>query len=151
MPSTSKTTASETWLIDTGPLVALLVRSDSRHDWAVEAAKRAPATVLTCDAVLSEVVFLLRRAGHSASPLFGLVEAGFLRSEFAFHSEYRNVRDLIQQYRARPMAFADACLVRMAELRPEACIWTLDDDFRFYRKNRRQTLALVTPSLTETD
>jgi hypothetical protein len=34
----------------------------------------------------------------------------------------------------------------MAELKPDACIWTLDGDFRVYRKNRRQTLALVTPS-----
>jgi hypothetical protein len=43
------------------------------------------------------------------------------------------------------MAFADACLVRMAEVHPAACIWTLDGDFRFYRQNRRQTLSLVVP------
>ena len=42
------------------------------------------------------------------------------------------------------LAFADACLVRMAEIKPDACIWTLDADFGVYRKNRRQTLALVT-------
>jgi hypothetical protein len=78
--------------------------------------------------------------------VFDLVEVGFLRSEFDFHAEYRHVRDLMQRYRERPMAFADACLVRMAELRPEACIWTLDDDFRVYRRHRRQTLPLVTPA-----
>lgn len=140
------TTGSETWLIDTGPLVALLVRTDVRHEWAVEAAQRAPATVLTCDAVLSEALFLLKRAGHDVTSLFGLVEAGFLRSDFDFHAQYRHVRDLMRRYRERPMAFADACLVRMAELRPDACIWTIDADFRVYRKNRRQTLALVTPA-----
>jgi hypothetical protein len=33
----------------------------------------------------------------------------------------------------------------MAEMDNEACIWTLDRDFSIYRKNRRQTLSLVTP------
>jgi uncharacterized protein len=51
----------------------------------------------------------------------------------------------MRRYRDRPMSFADACLVRMAELHSDSCIWTLDRDFRFYRKNRRQTLSLVSP------
>jgi predicted nucleic acid-binding protein len=135
----------KTWLIDTGPLVALLVGDDTRHEWTVEASKQAPATVLTCDAVISEALFLLKRGGHTVDGIFALVETGFLRSEFDFHAEYRHVHDLMRRYRDRPMAFADACLVRMAEMRPEASVWTLDDDFRFYRKNRRQTLSLVVP------
>jgi predicted nucleic acid-binding protein len=135
----------KTWLIDTGPLVALLVRDDSQHQWAVEVSKQAPATVLTCEPVISETLFLLKRGGHKTDGLFAFVETGFLRSEFDFHAQYRHVRDLMRRYRDRPMAFADACLVRMAELRPEACIWTLDMDFRFYRKNRRQTLSLIGP------
>lgn len=135
----------KTWLVDTGPLVALLVRDDSHHAWAVEASKQSPATVLSCEAVISEALFLLKRGGHKIDGLFALVESGFLRSDFDFRGEYRHVRDLMRRYRDRPMAFADACLVRMAELRPEASIWTLDSDFRFYRKNRRQTLSLVMP------
>ncbi|MGH6610677.1 MAG: type II toxin-antitoxin system VapC family toxin, partial [Burkholderiaceae bacterium] len=119
------------------------VGDDRRHDWAVEQSKHAPATVLTCDAVISEALFLLKREGHNVDDLFALVNAGFLRSEFDFHAEYRHVRDLMRRYRSRPMAFADACLVRMAEMRPEAVIWTLDRDFAFYRKNGRQTLSLV--------
>jgi predicted nucleic acid-binding protein len=141
----------KTWLIDTGPLVALLARDDSQHTWAVETSKQSPATVLTCEAVISEALFLLKRGGHRTDGLFALVETGFLRSDFDFHGEYRHVRDLMRRYRDRPMAFADACLVRMAELRPEASIWTLDSDFRVYRKNRRQTLSLVVPEMTPGD
>lgn len=62
-----------------------------------------------------------------------------------YHAEYRHIRDLMGRYGDRPMSFADACLVRMAELRPEASIWTSVSDFRFYRKSRRQTLSLVMP------
>lgn len=134
-----------TWLIDTGPLVALLVGDEHQHPWAVEQCKVAPPTVLTCDAVISEALSLLKREGHDTDLLFGLVEAGFLRSEFDFHAEYRSVRALMRRYRDRPMAFADACLVRMAELRPEAVVWTLDRDFSFYRKQGRQGLSLVAP------
>lgn len=135
----------KTWLVDTGPLVSLLVKSDSHHQWAVETSRQSPSTVLTCDAVISEALFLLKRGGHGTDGLFAFVETGFLRSDFSFHEEYRHVRDLMRRYRDRPMSFADGCLVRMAELRPEAGIWTLDSDFRFYRKNRRQTLSLVIP------
>lgn len=135
----------KTWLIDTGPLVALLVGDDHQHAWAVEQSKAAPATVITCDAVVSETLFLLKGEGHSGDSLFALVERGFLRSEFDLHAEYRNLRTLMRRYRDRPMSFADACLVRMAEVRPEACIWTLDRDFHVYRKHGRQTLSLVTP------
>ena len=126
--------------------MALLIGTDARHAWAVETSQRAPATVLTCDAVISEALFLLKHYGHDVTGLFAMVDVGFLRSEFDFHAQYRHVRDLMRRYRERPMAFADACLVRMAELKPDACIWTLDADFRVYRKNSRQTLALVTPA-----
>ena len=44
-----------------------------------------------------------------------------------------------------PMSFADACLVRMSELWPEAPVLTLDSDFRVYRRNKRQSLPLICP------
>jgi predicted nucleic acid-binding protein len=131
--------------------VALLARDDAWHNWAVEVSKQAPASILSCDAVISEALFLIKRGGHRTDVLFELVDAGFLRSEFDFHAQYRHVRDLMRRYRDRPMAFADACQVRMAELHPTACIWTLDRDFRFYRKNRRQTLSLVVPDAVASD
>ena len=134
-----------TWLIDTGPLVALLAGDDAQHAWAVEQSRHAPASVLTCDAVISEALFLLKRDGRDAVGLFALVDAGFLRSGFDFHAEYRHLRELMRRYRQQPMSFADACLVRMAELNADACVWTLDRDFHVYRIHRRQTLSLVTP------
>jgi hypothetical protein len=43
------------------------------------------------------------------------------------------------------MSYADACLVRMAELHRGAIVWTLDRDFHIYRKHKRQNLPLRTP------
>lgn len=135
----------KTWLVDTGPLVALLAAADQHHAWTVEQLRRAPATVLTCDAVVTEAAFLLKRAGHDTDPLFGLIEAGFLRSDFELHAEQAAVRDLMRRYRDTPMSFADACLVRLCETHADSCIWTLDRDFTIYRRNRRQTIPLVAP------
>jgi uncharacterized protein len=135
-----------TWLADTGPLVALVANDDQHHEWAVERSRESPTTVLTCEAVVSEVLFLLKRDGRNAEDFFPLIEAGFVRVEFDFGAEHKNVRRLMHRYQDRPMSFADACLVRMAEIqRGECCIWTLDHDFNFYRKNRNETLSLVAP------
>lgn len=136
---------NETWLVDTGPLVALLVGDDTHHGWAVERSKESPPTVLTCDAVLSEALFLLKRECHDTDTLFALLEVGFLRCAFDLQAEYRSVRALMRRYRAQPMSLADACLVRMAELQPGSVVWTLDRDFRIYRTHRRQTLPLIAP------
>ena len=43
------------------------------------------------------------------------------------------------------MSLADACLVRMAELYSESKVLTLDSDFRIYRKNRNQAIAVIMP------
>lgn len=133
------------WLADTGPLVSLLTANESMHPWTVEQAKSAPTVVLTCDAVITESLFLLKRVGHDTDTLFALIESGFLRSEFDLHAEYRAVRDLMRRYRDMPMSFADACLVRMSEIHTDSVVWTLDRDFHVYRRHRRQTIPLVTP------
>lgn len=133
------------WIIDTGPLIALLVADDHSHLWAVEQSKEAPPFVLTCEAVISEALFLLKREGHQVDDLFALVDIGFLRVTFDLHREYVRVRDLMQRYRDRPISYADACLVRMAELHPGAIIWTLDRDFQSYRMHRKQGILLRAP------
>jgi uncharacterized protein len=133
------------WLVDTGPIVALLARDDRHHDWAVEQARHAPVSVRTCEAVVTEVLFLLKRDGRDGGGLFDLLDAGLVRCDFDFRDERNPVRELMHRYREQPMSFADACLVRMAELEPDASIWTLDGDFRVYRKHGRQTLSLVIP------
>lgn len=51
----------------------------------------------------------------------------------------------MKKYADTPMSFADACLVRMAELDDDAVVVTLDSDFTVYRKNGDQPIPLVTP------
>ncbi len=46
------------------------------------------------------------------------------------------------KYADVPMSFADGCLVCMTE-QTESTIFTLDSDFRVYRRRRNQPLQLV--------
>jgi len=133
------------WLVDTGPLVAIIVLSDEHHAWTVEQLRRAPPQVLTCDAVISEALFLLKRSGHDCGCLFDLIDTGFLQSDFRLVDEYKSVQHVMQRYADLPTSFADACLVRMCELHPHAQIWTLDRDFHIYRQHKTKKIPLIIP------
>lgn len=43
------------------------------------------------------------------------------------------------------MDFADACLVRLAELKSGSQIWTADGDFKIYRRLGREVIPLIFP------
>ena len=53
---------------------------------------------------------------------------------------------LHQKYSDRPMSFADACVVRMAEIHDRHAVFTLDSDFSVYRKYGKSPLTLIHPA-----
>ncbi len=132
-------------IADTGPLVAYLDRDDADHDWAVSMFREAESAFLTCEAVLSEALFLLHRDGVDHRRLFGLFDCGVLQLSFDLAAELEAVRVKMSDYADLPMSLADACLVRMAELNPRAEIITLDRHFKLYRSRDRRVLRLRLP------
>ena len=134
------------FIVDTGPLVALLSRRDRYHRWALETFAGVKPPVLTCEAALAEAWHLLSGTAKGQSALLDLIAAGALAVEFALISELAAVRRLVARYRDRPMSLADACLVRLAELFDEAEVITLDRDFSIYRKHGRQAIPLISPA-----
>lgn len=135
-------------LIDTGPLVAALDRSEPHHDWAVTQLESLEPPLLTCEAVLSETAFLLRRAGTNEALPLRLAERGMVRTVAVTESErdVARLRRLIEQYSNVPMSFADACLVLLAERFPNAQLLTLDSDFGIYRAAGQRAIPLLTPT-----
>lgn len=136
-----------TVVVDTGPIIALLDASEAHHDWARRTFDDLRPPLLACEAVLSEASFLLRRAGADASLPAALVERGVLNvAKGCVSSEdARAVGRLMRRYSSVPMAFADACLVRIVETTPHASIMTLDSDFRIYRSASRRVIPLLMP------
>jgi len=132
-------------VVDTGPLVAVFSRTDQFHRWATDAFARLVPPLFTCEAVLSEVQWLLRDRGGDPLAALKLVERGILRVEFDLQAEVRPVVALQAKYAGVPMSLADACLVRMTELHGPTRLMTTDSDFRIYRRNRRQLIPLLAP------
>ena len=132
-------------LIDAGPLEAALRRRDAHHAWARAHFEAAKEPFATCEAVISESLFLLERAHEGKEALCSLIERGVIVVRYSFEEEIAETLRLIRRYHNSPMSFADACLVRMAEKSDAAVVFTTDSDFRTYRKNGRQVIPLIIP------
>jgi predicted nucleic acid-binding protein len=101
--------------------------------------------MLTCEAVLSEACFLLRKQSKGIVSIFELLRRDAIRVPFRLTDNLASLADFIRKYDNVPMSLADACLVRMAEILEESSILTLDEHFRLYRKNKRQVIPLLIP------
>jgi len=132
-------------LVDTGPLVAWLSADDAYHDWTKEQFARLRPPLTTCEAVLSEVVFLLHRAGRSGEAVPQLIQRGVLQVMPVLQSEAPAIAALMRKYSDVPMSLADACLVRLSESIVHAVVFTLDTDFSFYRRRGRSAIPVLMP------
>ena len=132
-------------LLDTGPLVSFLAFGLKHHSWAVEQWKRLRPPLLTCEPVLTEAAFLLKRENHEADALFALLERGVIRIALQVQEEQSDLRALMWRYRNRPMSLADACLVRLSEIHTTGEVFTLDSDFRIYRRHGNKVIPLLMP------
>jgi uncharacterized protein len=133
-------------IVDTGPLVAFLDRAERHHRWVGERIDELDAPLLVCEPVLAEAMHLLTRLPVAQDALLALIENGALRIAFSAEEHVSELRRLLRKHRDQPMSFADACIVRMAELNEHHAVLTLDSDFLVYRKHGRIPLALVYPS-----
>ncbi len=132
-------------LLDTGPLVTFLAAGVGHHDWVCDQWKRLHPPLLTCEPVLTEAAFLLKREGVETDVLFALLERGVLRIGLEIEDQIADLRTLMRRYRNRPMSLADACLVRLAELHPNGVVFTLDADFRIYRRHGNKVIPVLMP------
>jgi predicted nucleic acid-binding protein len=132
-------------ILDTGPLVAIIDGADARHDWAKAQLASLQPPFLTCEAVLSEALFLLPHAHRGIPTLLSFLREGLVQVSFDFDDNLEAVTQLIAKYQDLPMSMADACLVRMSELHDRAKVFTLDSHFRLYRRHGRQSIPLIYP------
>jgi uncharacterized protein len=132
-------------LLDTGPLVSFLVSGLQDHLWTCQQWKMLRPPLLTCEPVLTEAAFLLRREGEDADALFALLERGVIRIALDVQEQQADLRALMRRYRNRPMSLADACLVRLSELHADGEVFTLDSDFRIYRRHGNKVIPALMP------
>lgn len=134
------------FILDTGPLVALLNRRDRHHRWAWNQWARMEAPLFTCEPVIAEACFLVQGLEGGPATVLDFVRRGVLDLSFRVAEESEVIAGLMRKYHDVPMSLADGCLVRMAERHADSVVVTLDSDFKVYRKNGRQLIPTVTPA-----
>jgi predicted nucleic acid-binding protein len=131
-------------LLDTGPLVALLSKNDANHDRARQMFSACAPPFLSCESVLAEACFLMRKV-HAAGPaeVVALGARGVFTIAMSVGEHWTSIEQLLRKYSSQPISLADACLIRCAEIHKEPRIATFDNDFNVYKWARNRKFELL--------
>ena len=131
-------------LVDAGPLVALLDRSDGHHGKVAAALANIRDDLATVWPVLVEAMYLLAFDWRAQKALWEMLELGAVRLLPLDESDVPEMKGLMEKYRDLPMDLADAALVRVAEREGIRRVLTLDPkDFNVYRLARKGRFTLL--------
>jgi predicted nucleic acid-binding protein len=131
-------------LVDTGPLVALLDRSDNRHQEVVDTLRKIQDPLVSVWPVLVEAMYLLSFSWQAQKALWEILELGTVRLLPLDEADVPALKALMEKYRDLPMDLADAALVRVAEREGLRRVLTLDQqDFNVYRLARKGFFTLL--------
>jgi uncharacterized protein len=131
-------------MMDTGPWVALIDRSEKRHQECVEWLRDFRGNILSSEAVLTEVLYLLNfsQRAQSAAIDFVLSEAIILVPSSL--ESLKRTKRLMEKYKDIPMDYADATLVSIAEDFSITHVVTFDaTDFGIYRMSSKQPFVVL--------
>ena len=136
-------------LLDTGPLVALLDRSDGAHGSCVEALRSVSGRMLTTEPVVTESLWLLDHSLAAQKACVELLLAADVKIIGQTSDTLKRAIVLMEKYHNVPMDYADATLVVLAENEGVADIFTLDKrGFEVYRFNGKHRFSIVPGRVT---
>jgi uncharacterized protein len=131
-------------LVDTGPLVALLDRSDPYHLTCQETLSSLEDSLVTVWPVVTEAMYMLRSYWQAQDALWEMIDTAAVEILVLGKNDVVRMRELMRKYRDLPMDLADAALVRVAERERLRRIFTLDRrDFQIYRPSRIGRFAVL--------
>ncbi len=131
-------------LLDTGPLVALLAESDSRHRLCVATLASLPPPLLTCWPVLTEAAWLLRKQYRPLDRIADAEAAGMFDILPLESGSLADIAAIMRRYESSGIQLADAALAYLAERENIGTVFTLDRrDFSIIRLKRNRALKLI--------
>lgn len=125
-------------ILDTGPWVALIDKSESKHDVCVRWLKNYSGKLYSTEAVLTEVLYLLNFSVKAQTAAIDFVLKSVVEIVPQSIESLKKVKNLIKKYSDLPMDYADATIVCLAMDIGVHNIITFDQkDFNIYRvKNK---------------
>lgn len=131
-------------LVDTGPLVAILSKSDEHHQSCVEALRVMPGPLFSCWPVITEAAWLLRKSSRAVQQLLRSLDSGFVELLPLGSADAGGLADIMKKYASLRPQLADAALVYLAGRDGIETIFTLDRrDFSVYRSARKRPFRIL--------
>lgn len=121
-------------LLDTGPWVALIDKSEKKHKTCIKWLKKFRGRMFSTEAVLTEVLYLLNFSYYAQSGAMDFILTGVVTIVPSSVESIRAAKHLMLKYKDIPMDFADASLVVLSNDLSVSNIVTFDvRDFSIYR------------------
>jgi hypothetical protein len=138
---------AKTVFLDTGPLVALFRERDQFHQWVKIELSKDDFRFITCEAVLTEALFLTQNLPKVLDSISGMIESGMMVVQSALVSNPKAVFEKINKYNDLKTSLADISLLVLYEEQKDSAIFTTDSDFLIYRDSQGKKLNLISPYL----
>ena len=133
-------------LADTGALLACLDGSDPWHERCRDAFGQFRLPLSTSSAVLTELFHLVGDNRREVELAWAFIRSGAVTVLSISDRDLPDIEALMRKYHDRPMDFADATLVHLAQRESLSTVFTIDhDDFETYRVGGRKRLRVLPP------
>ena len=131
-------------ILDTGPWVALIDRSESRHKACVQWLRNFSGSLYSTEAVLTEVVYLLNFSIDAQTAALNFVIESVVQIIPLNIESTNRCRKLMLKYSDLPMDYADATVVSLANDLGTKDIVTFDrKDFNIYKFGRNKSFNII--------
>jgi len=131
-------------IFDTGPWVALIDRSESRHTDCVQWLKDFYGKLYSTEAVLTEVLYILNFSIIAQSAALDFVLKSIVEIVPSNIQSLRKTKNLMKKYAELPMDYADATMVCLAINTGIRNIVTFDKkDFTIYTLPGKKKFDLI--------
>ena len=131
-------------ILDSGPWVALIDRSESMHEACVQWLKNYSGKLYSTEAVLTEVLYLLNFSIKAQIAAIDFIIESVVEIVPYSIESLRKTKKLIQKYSDLPMDYADATTVCLAMDTEIENIVTFDKkDFNIYRIEKDKTFVIL--------
>ena len=131
-------------LIDTGPIVAILLESDEHHEACVEQLHQIRGPLLTCWPVITEAAWLLRAYPSAIRKLLSSFHGRPFELLPLGETDLPAIAAVLAKYEALRIQIADASLLHLANREGIETMFTLDRrDFGVLRLAHGKKLRLI--------
>ena len=131
-------------LVDTGPIVAMMLESDEHHQACVEQLRQITGPLMTCWPVITEAVWLLRAYPKAIRRLLSSFQGRPFELVSLGEADLPAVSTILAKYDDLGLQLADAALVHLANREGIEMLFTLDRrDFGVVRLAGGRNLRLI--------